>query len=151
MDEKQNWHSCKNLIVMLFIFLAGTMATAALAGSPEPDAVMKIYKKAEKTCKQMEQDHVNMKGEHELMFRAWKEKSSPLLTEDEEVIEECKTSLAALKEITEKLEKTVSDDLLKDTLVSDYEKMQGVMEKITIRHKALRKNHEQLFHEMMGH
>ncbi len=142
MDEKHNGHSCKKLIVMLLIFLAGIMATSALAGLPEPDAVMKTYKKAEKTCKQMEQDHANMKGEHELMFKAWKEKSAPLLTEDEEVIEECKTSLAALKEISEKLDKTV---------VSDYEKIQGVMEKITIRHKALRQNHEQLFHEMMGH
>ncbi len=151
MDEKQNKHSGKKLLVMLLIFVAGMTATAALAGSPEPESAMKAYKKAEKTCKQMERDNEKMKGEHKLMFRAWQEKSSPLLTEDEAVLTECKTAVSTLKEISEKLEKTGSNDPLKETLTNDYEKIQGVIEKITNRHKSLRKEHDKLFHEMMGH
>ncbi len=151
MDEKQNKHSRKKVSVMLLIFVAGMTATVTLAGSPEPEAVMKAYKNGEKSCKQMERDHEKMKGEHELMFKAWKEKSSPLLIEDEELLTECKTAVSPLKEISEKLEKTGSNDPLKETLTNDYEKIQGVIEKITNRHKSLRKEHDKLFHEMMGH
>ncbi len=139
------------LLVLFLLFVAGMTATVALAGSPEPETVMKAYTKAEKTCKQMERDHANMKGEHELMFTAWKKKSSPLLTEDEEVLTECKTILSALKDITEQLDKIVSDDPLKETLLNDYKKIQSNMEDITGRHKTLREKHERLFHDMMGH
>ncbi len=118
---------------LMLLFAACMTATVAFAGSPEPEAVRKAYKKAEKTCKQIERDHEKMKGEHKLMFKAWQEKSSPLLKEDEEVLTECKNTL------------------LEETLFNDYEKIQGIMEDIAGRHKALREKHERLFHEMMGH
>ena len=137
--------------VLMLLFAACMTATVAFAGSPEPEAVRKAYTKAEKSCKQMERDHEKMKGEHKLMFKAWQEKSSPLLTEDEEVLTECKTTLSALKDITEQLDKAVSDDPLKETLFNDYEKIQSIMEDIAGRHKTLRKEHDKLFHEMMGH
>jgi len=151
MGNKQNKYSVNKFIVLLLIFVAGMMSTVVLAGSPEPEAVRKAYTKAEKSCKQMERDHEKMKGEHKLMFKAWQEKSSPLLTEDEEVLTECKTTLSALKDITEQLDKAVSDDPLKETLFNDYEKIQSIMEDIAGRHKTLRKEHDKLFHEMMGH
>ena len=137
--------------VIFIMMFASITAQTAHAGSLEPESAMKAYTKAEKTCKQMERDHEKMKGEHKLMFKAWREKSSPLLTEDEEALTECKTTLSALKDITEQLDKAVSDDPLKETLFNDYEKIQSIMEDITIRHKTLREKHERLFHEMMGH
>ena len=137
--------------VIFIMMFASITAQTAHAGSLEPESAMKAYTKAEKTCKQLERDHEKMKGEHELMFKAWKEKSSPLLIEDEELLTECKTAVSTLKEISEKLEKTGSNDPLKETLTNDYEKIQGVIEKITNRHKSLRKEHDKLFHEMMGH
>ena len=121
------------------------------AGSLESESAINAYKKAEKTCKQMERDHDKMKGEHKLMFKAWQEKSIPLLTEHEEVLTQCKTTLSALKDIAEQLGKIVDDDPLKETLFNDYEKIQNIMKDITGRHKTLREKHERLFHEMMGH
>lgn len=151
MDEEQNGQSFKTLIVILLIFLSGMTATASFAGLPGPEAVSKAFKKAEKTCKQMEQDHANMKGEHELMFKAWKEKSAPLLSEDEGVIEECKSALANLKEISDEIIKATSDDPLRDTIVNNYEKIQSIIKDISARHRKLTENHERQFHEMMGH
>lgn len=135
----------------VLILLFATCITTAFAGSPEPEAVRKAYTKAEKTCKQIERDYHQMNGEHNLMFRTWQEKSVLLLTEDEAVLTECNAALSAFKEITEQLDKTVSDDSLKEKLFSDYEKIQSIMDNIAGRHKALRKKHERLFHEMMGH
>ncbi|MCC7202002.1 MAG: hypothetical protein IT393_04970 [Nitrospirae bacterium] len=151
MDEEQNGQSFKTLIVMLLIFLSGMTATVSLAGSPEPEAAARALKRAEKTCKQLEVDHEKMKGEHQLMFKAWQEKSSPLLTEDEKVFAECRTTFSALKEITEQISTAVSDDPANEKLINDYEKMQSIMEDISVRHKTLREKHERLFHEMMGH
>ena len=119
--------------VLILLVAACMTATAAFAGSPEPEAVRKANKKAEKTCKQIERDNEKMKGEHKLMFKAWQEKSRPLLKEDEEVLTECKNTL------------------LDETLFNDYEKIQSIMEDIAGRHKTLREKHERLFHEMMGH
>jgi len=138
-------------LVPILLFAACMTATAAFAGSPEPEAVRKAYTKAEKTCKQIERDHEKMKGEHKLMFKAWQEKSSPLLTEDEEVITECNTTRSALKDVIEQIDKTVSDDSVKEALSDDFEKIQHIMEDVTARHKTLREKHERLFHEMMGH
>ncbi len=142
----------KTLPLFLFLFFVIFItSTSVIADTPDPEAVTKTYTKAEKTCKQMERDHNKMKGEHKLMFRAWQEKSSPLLTEHEEVLTQCKITLSALKDIAEQLGKIVADDPLKETLLNDYEKIQGIMENITGRHKTLREKHERLFHEMMGH
>src|SRR3990172_11077764 len=145
MLTKDNKNTLPLFLFLLFaIFIT---STAVLAGSPDPETVTKTYTKAEKTCKQMQRNHEEMKGEHNLMFKAWQEKSSPLLTEDEEVLTECKTTLSALKDITEQLDKAVSDDPLKETLFNDYEKIQSIMEDIAGRHKTLRKEHDKLFHE----
>jgi len=62
MGENQNRHSGKKLLALFLLFVTGMTATAALAGSPEPEAVRKAYTKAEKTCKQIERDHEKMKG-----------------------------------------------------------------------------------------
>lgn len=140
--------------IPLFLFLLFAIcitSTTVLAGSPDPETVTKTYTKAEKNCKQMERDHEKMKGEHKLMFKAWQEKSSPLLTEHDEVLAECKKTLLALKDIAEQLDKIASDDPLKETLINDYEKIQNNMADINGRHKTLREKHERLFHEMMGH
>ena len=140
------------LPLFLFIFFAIFItSTSVLADIPDPEAVTKTYTKAEKTCKQMQRNHEKMKGEHKLMFKAWQEKSIPLLTEHEEVLTQCKTTLSALKDIAEQLGKIVDDDPLKETLLNDYEKIQNIMKDITGRHKTLREKHERLFHEMMGH
>lgn len=138
-------------LIILLIFGAYMTASIVLAGSPEPEALIKAYNKGEKTCKQMERDHKNMKGEHELMFSAWKEKSAPLLAEDEEVLAECKNAVSTLKEMSEKIKKDGSNDPLTETLTINYEKIQAVLERISSRHKSLRKDHDKLFHEMMGH
>ena len=139
------------LLALFLLFAIFITSKAVLAGSPDPETVTKTYTKAEKTCKQMQRNHEKMKGEHNLMFKAWQEKSSPLLTEDEEVLTECKTTLSALKDIAEQLGKIVADDPLKETLFNDYDKRQSIMEDVTGRHKTLREKHERLFHEMMGH
>lgn len=143
--------TCITLLVLFLLFVTGMTATVAHAGSPEPKAVSKAYTKAEKTCKQIERDHEKMIGEHKLMFKAWQEKSRPLLTEDEEVLAECNNTLSALKDIAKQLDKAVSDDQLKENLFNDYEKIQSIMKDIAGRHKTLREKHERLFHEMMGH
>ena len=149
MLTKDNKNTLPLFLFLLFaIFIT---STAVLADSPDPETVTKTYTKAEKTCKQMERDHDKMKGEHKLMFKAWQEKSIPLLTEDEEVLTECKSTLSALKDITEQFDKIVADDPLKETLLNDYEKIEINMADITGRHKTLREKHERLFHEMMGH
>lgn len=139
------------LLVLFLLFAIFIASTAVLAGSPDPETLTKTYTKAEKTCKQMERDHEKMQGEHKLMFKAWQEKSIPLLTEHEEVLTECKKTLSALKDIAEQLDKIASDDPLKETLFNDYEKIQNNMADISGRHKTLREKHERLFHEMMGH
>ena len=139
------------LLVLFLLFAAGMTATVTLAGSPEREAVKKAYTKAEKNCKQIERDHEKMQGEHKLMFKAWQEKVEPVLTEDEEVLAECKKTLSDLKDIAEQLDKIAFDDPLKETLFNDYDKRQSIMEDIKGRHKTLREKHERLFHEMMGH
>lgn len=124
----------KRIFPVIFIMMfAYVTAQTVHASSLESESAINAYKKAEKTCKQMERDHEKMKGEHKLMFKAWQEKSSPLLKEDEEVLTECKNTL------------------LDETLFNDYEKIQSIMEVIAGRHKTLREKHERLFHEMMGH
>ena len=149
MLTKDNKNTLPLFLFLLFaIFIT---STAVLADSPDPETVTKTYTKAEKTCKQMLRDHEKMKGEHKLMFKAWQEKSIPLLTEDEEVLAECKKTLSPLKDIAEQLDKIASDDPLKETLFNDYDKRQSIMEDIKGRHKTLREKHERLFHEMMGH
>ena len=140
-----------NKLVLFLLFSVFITSTAVLAGSPDRDAAAKRYTKAEKTCKQMERDHDKMKGEHKLMFKAWQEKSRPLLTEDEEALTECNSTLSALKDISEQLDTIVADDPLKEALLNDYEKIQSMMKDIAGRHKTLREKHERLFHEMMGH
>ena len=138
------------LILFMLCSIFITSATV-LAGTPKPEAVKKAYTKAEKTCKQIAGDHDKMQGEHKLMFKAWQEKSRPLLTEDEEVLTECNSTLSALKDISEQLDTIVADDPLKEALLNDYEKIQSMMKDIAGRHKTLREKHERLFHEMMGH
>lgn len=138
-------------LFMLITFITGITAGVAFAGTQDPNAVIKTYKRTEKTCKQMERDHKNMQGEHKLMFKAWQEKSAPLLTEHEKVIAECRNTLSSLKSMSNQLDKTVSDSKLIETLFNDYEKIQDAMEDITVHHKTLREKHERLFHEMMGH
>ncbi len=137
--------------LILFLMISASVTSIAFAGSIEPEGVKKAYTKAEKTCKQMDSDHNKMKGEHKLMFKAWQEKSSPLLTEDEGVLIECKTTLSALKDLNEQIDKAVSDDPAKEKLINDYEKKLSLMDDIAGRHKAIRERHERLFHEMMGH
>ena len=139
------------LLVMFLLFAICTTSTAVLADSPDTETVKKTYTKAEKTCKQAARDHEKMQGEHKLMFKAWQEKSRPLLTEDEEVLADCNNTLSALKDITEQLDTIVADDPLKEALLNDYEKIQSMMKDIAGRHKTLREKHERLFHEMMGH
>ncbi len=136
------------IFIMMFAYVT---AQTVHAGSLESESAINAYKKAEKTCKQMERDHDKMKGEHKLMFRAWQEKSRPLLTEDEEVLTECNSTLSALKDISEQLDTIAADDPLKEALLNDYEKIQSMMKDIAGRHKTLREKHERLFHEMMGH
>src|SRR3989337_2961784 len=123
----------RNLMNKLILFmLCSIFITSAtvLAGTPEPEAVKKAYTKAEKTCKQIARDHDKMQGEHKLMFRAWQEKSSPLITEGEEGLADCNNTLSALKDITEKLNTIVADDPLKETLLNDYENIQSKMKDI---------------------
>src|SRR3989304_6686999 len=86
--------------VIFIMMFASITAQTAHAGSLEPESAMKAYTKAEKSCKQMERDHEKMKGEHKLMFKAWQGKSIPLLTEDEEVVTECKSTPSALRHRT---------------------------------------------------
>lgn len=138
------------------IFAIVVTISSIHAGSFEPKEVLRGYKSGVKNCKQIERDYRNMKGQYEIMFKAWKEKSEPLLTESIELITKCHDAVQSLKEISEKMEKTIQDDLSyrDDELMSlsnDYEKAQSLIKRIVIQHRDLREEHEKIFHDMMGH
>jgi len=138
------------------IFAIVVMISSVHAGSFEPEEVLKGYKSAVKSCKQIEREHENMKGQHELMFKAWKDKSEPLLTESGELNTKCHDAIQSLKEISGEVEKSSHDSLSygEDKLTSlseKYEKAQSLIKNIIIQHRDLREEHEKFFHEMMGH
>ena len=156
MGDKQDKYSVNILLVLLLIFVAGVIASIAHAGSMEPEAVEKTYKKTEKTCKQMERDHTNMKGQHELMFKSWQEKSVPILSEDKKLIGMCQDSVLKLKLVLDKFEKAGHDELLleddkQQNVIEDYKKLQSMIEMINTLHKKLKEDHGRIFHDMMGH
>lgn len=81
---------------ILFILLAGVTAIT-FAGSLEPEAILKAYKSGVKTCKKIEREYENMRCQHEIMFKSWKEKSLPLLIEDKELITKCNETIHSRK------------------------------------------------------
>ena len=107
--------------------------------------ILLAYKSGVKTCKQIEQGHEHMKGQHELMFKAWQEKSKPLLTEDEKLISDCNEALLTFKQVLEIAENKT------EAPSADYEKIHDRFRMIVTRHKNLKDEHESFFHEMMGH
>ena len=139
------------LLIALLMFLTVMTASGTHAAPLEPQAVLKTYKAGGKSCKQIEQDHERMRGQHELMFTAWKEKSLPLLTEDKELLTSCNDALLALQEIVEKQENRDDSSPSPEVLTADYEKTRNLIGTTITRHKILREKHERIFHEMMGH
>lgn len=139
------------LAVVVFIFLTGLTISIVHAGPLEPQVVLKAFKAGGKTCKQIERDYEKMKGQHEMMFTAWKEKSLPVLTEDNELLAHCNDAIRTLKEILEKNENTYDSGPSSEILKADYEKAMNLIGTTITRHKTLRDEHERFFHEMMGH
>ena len=156
MDMKKGKNSLRILPVVFLMLGVCMTASVAPADPLEPQTVLNAYKSGEKSCKQIERDYEKMKGQYEMMFKSWQEKSIPLLTEDKELLTKCKDSISTLNKMLEEIEKTGPNDpeSEKDKLGAlkiQYEKIQNVIKTIMTRHKSLEEEHERIFHEMMGH
>lgn len=146
---------------IMFIFIIGISVTAlttqfAMAETLGFQTIRKAYESGIKTCKRMEREYGNMKGQHGLMFKEWQKKTLSLLEEDEKLLASCKDAILTFKNLVEKIEesnrnKPTSEKDEESYLVTEYEKVQKIMEEINLRHKALREKHDESFHEMMGH
>lgn len=121
---------------LFIIFIIAVTVSITFADLLEPQIILKAYKSGEKICKQIALEHEGMRGQHEIMFKSWQEKSAPFLSEDEETLKKCNETVLLLKQIREKI---------------DYEKNQEIIRMVVSRHRRLKEEHETLFHEMMGH
>ena len=149
-------NTMKRIMLVVVIIMIGLTTRVTLTGTLALETVLKAYKSGERTCKQIEREYKNMKGQHELMFKSWQEKSIPLLTEDKEILTPCQDTILTFKNISEKIEeinhnRLSSEEDKQTDLIVEYEKVRNMMQLITSRHKSLREKHEEIFHNMMGH
>ncbi len=153
--QKSNWkYIILGTLIIIAVISAAPLSFAA-------DDLVQAYKTEEKACKKMAHEHENMEGWHKLMFKAWQEKSQPILKEDEGLSASCQEAVLTLKDISEKITETerksispnesIKDEDKQTDLMVEYEKAMNMITMIVLRHKTLKEKHEELFHSMMGH